>query len=81
MRDPFEQAVGQEQKTLFSVAGALAEPSTAYVYDSNLLPMGQLPWEKELMSYKEFPPLQQAASYNLDQTLQQIKESGHTGRD
>jgi arylsulfatase A-like enzyme len=76
MRDPFEQAVGQEQKTLFSVAGALAAPSTAYVYDWNLLPIGQLLWEKELMSYKDFPPLQQAASYNLDQILQSIKERG-----
>jgi arylsulfatase A-like enzyme len=76
MRDPFEQAVGQEQKTLFSVAGALAAPSTAYVYDWNLLPIGQLLWEKELMSYKDFPPLQAAASYNLDQILQSIKEHG-----
>jgi arylsulfatase len=74
MRDPFEQAVGAEQKTLFSVAGALAAPSTAYVYDWNILPIGQLLWEKELMSYKDFPPLQQAASYNLDQILQSIKE-------
>jgi arylsulfatase len=74
MRDPFEQAVGAEQKTLFSVAGALAAPSTAYVYDWNILPIGQLLWEKELRSYKDFPPLQQAASYNLDQILQSIKE-------
>jgi arylsulfatase len=33
-------------------------------------------WEKELMSYKDYPPLQQAASYNLDQILDQIKEMG-----
>jgi arylsulfatase A-like enzyme len=77
LRDPFEAAVGQDQKTLFSVAGALAGPSTAYVYDWNLLPIGQMLWEKELMSYKDFPPLQQAASYNLDQILQQMKEMGH----
>ena len=38
------------------------------------LPIGQMLWEKELMSYKDFPPLQQAASYNLDQILQSIKE-------
>jgi arylsulfatase A-like enzyme len=78
MRDPFEDAVGMEQKTLFSVAGALAAPSTAYVYDWNLLPIGQMLWEKELMSYKDYPPLQQAASYNLDQILQNIKEMGHS---
>jgi arylsulfatase len=74
MRDPFEQNVGTVQKSLFSLAGALAAPSTAYVYDWNLLPIGQLLWTKELESYKDFPPLQQAASYNLDQILQSIKE-------
>ncbi|HEX5491313.1 MAG TPA: arylsulfatase [Candidatus Udaeobacter sp.] len=74
MRDPFEQAVGAEQKTLLSVGGAFAAASTAYIYDWNILPIGQLLWEKELMSYKEFPPLQEAASYNLDQILQSIKE-------
>ena len=50
---------------MLSVGGALAAPSTAYLYDWNLLPIGQLLWEKELMSYKDFPPLQLAASYNL----------------
>ena len=38
--------------------GALASPFSAYLYDWNLLPIGQILWEKELMSYKEFPPLQ-----------------------
>ncbi len=28
------------------------------------------------MSYKDFPPLQMPASYNLDQILQSIKERG-----
>jgi hypothetical protein len=31
-------------------------------------------WEKELMTYKDFPPLQMAASYNLEQVLQSMKE-------
>jgi len=30
---------------------------------------------KELESYKEFPPMQDPASYNLDQVLQQIKNT------
>jgi arylsulfatase len=77
MRDPFENNVGAEQKGAFSVAGALASPSTAYIYDWNLLPIGQLLWEKELMSYVDYPPLQLAASYNLEQVLQQIREMGH----
>ena len=76
MRDPFENNVGAEQKGAFSVGGALASPSTAYIYDWNLLPIGQLLWEKELMSYIDYPPLQMAASYNLEQVLQQVKEMG-----
>jgi arylsulfatase A-like enzyme len=76
MRDPFENNVGAEQKGAFSIAGALASPSTAYIYDWNLLPIGQLLWEKELMSYVEFPPLQLAASYNLEQVLERVREMG-----
>jgi arylsulfatase A-like enzyme len=76
-RDPFEQNVGMDQKSLMALTGALAGPYSAYLYDWNLLPIGQLLWEKELMSYKEFPPLQQAASYNLEQVLQSMRE--HTG--
>src|SRR5436189_393460 len=74
MRDPFENNVGAEQKGAFSAAGALASPSTAYLYDWNLLPIGQLLWQKELMSYIDFPPLQLAASYNLEQVLDQVRE-------
>ena len=29
------------------------------------------------MTYKDFPPLRQAASYNLNQILEQIKQMGH----
>jgi arylsulfatase len=76
MRDPFEQNVGMDQKSLTAIGGSLAAPSTAYLYNWNILPIGQLLWEKELMSYKDFPPLQHAASYNLDQILQSIKEHG-----
>ena len=47
---------------------------TAYLYDWNLLPIGQMLWEKELMSYKDYPPLQQAASYNLEQVLEKVQE-------
>jgi arylsulfatase A-like enzyme len=76
MRDPFEQCVGEDQKSAFSAAGALASPSTAYVYDWNILPIGQLLWLKELESYKEYPPLQLAASYNLEQVIEQIRKMG-----
>ena len=74
-RDPFETSVGSQIKTLFSMGGALAAPSTAYVYDWNMLPIGQALWLKELESYREFPALQDPASYNLDQVIQQIKNT------
>ena len=73
-RDPFETAIGQQQKTLFGMAGALAGPVTAYVYDWNMLPIGQALWLKELSSYIDYPPLQNPASYNLDQVIQQVRD-------
>ena len=74
-RDPFEQAVGVEQKSALSLGGALAAPMTAFLYDWNMLPIGQLLWEKELMSYKTFPPLQAPETYNLDGILKQVQAS------
>ena len=47
-RDPFEQAVGVAQKTAMSLGGALGGPVTAYIYDWNMLPIGQQLWFKEL---------------------------------
>jgi hypothetical protein len=77
-RDPFEQAVGSDEKTAMGLGGALGAPATAYQYDWNILPVGQMLWEKELMSYKEFPPLQAAETYNLSGILKQIQQgTGH----
>jgi arylsulfatase A-like enzyme len=72
-RDPFETSIGSQYKTLMGMGGTIGSPSTAYVYDWNMLPIGQALWLKELESYKEFPPMQDPASYNLDQVMQQIK--------
>jgi arylsulfatase len=77
-RDPFEQAVGQDQKTVMGFGGALAAPSTAYLYNWNMLPIGQQLWLKELESYKQFPPLQAPESYNLEQVQEQLRASGTT---
>jgi arylsulfatase len=74
-RDPFETSIGSQFKTLMGMGGVLGSPSTAYVYDWNMLPIGQALWLKELESYKEFPPMQDPASYNLDQVLQQVKNA------
>jgi arylsulfatase len=34
-------------------------------------------WEKELMTYKTFPPLQAPETYNLDGILAEMKKAGH----
>jgi arylsulfatase len=76
MRDPFEQTVSfSDSKSAGALVGALGAPSTAYIYDWNVLPLGQLLWQKELMTFKEFPPLQAPESYNLSGILQQMEKS------
>ena len=57
------------------MSGALAGPVTGYIYDWNLLPIGQNLWLKELETYKAFPPLQDPASYNLDQVMEQLNKA------
>ena len=61
-RDPFETSIGEHTKTLFGAGGALGGPLTAYVYDWNMLPIGQALWLKELETYIDFPTLQNPAS-------------------
>src|SRR5689334_5056416 len=72
-RDPFEQAVGIQQKSAMSLGGALGAPMTAFQYDWNMLPIGQQMWLEHLTSYEKFPPLQAPESYNLSQVLEQVK--------
>ena len=57
------------------MGGALAAPSTAYVYDWNILPIGQQLWLKELESYNTFPPLQAPETYNLSSIIAQVKKA------
>jgi arylsulfatase A-like enzyme len=78
-RDPFEQAVGEVQKSVMSIGGTLAAPSTAYIYNWNMLPVGQQLWLKELQSYIDFPPLQDPETYNLVQVLAQVKKMADQG--
>jgi hypothetical protein len=56
---------------------SIGSPSTAYLYDWNILPIGQLLWKKELMSYKEFPPVRAPETYNLDGILEAMQQTGH----
>jgi arylsulfatase len=43
-----------------------------------MLPIGQQLWLKELESYKKFPPLQEPASYNLEQVEERLRNTGST---
>ena len=74
-RDPFEQAVGVDQKTVNGFGGALAGPVTSFVYDWNMLPTGQQLWLKHLETFEKFPPLQAPESYNLSGIMQEVKKA------
>jgi len=80
-RDPFEQAVGPNKQTSMWMGGAIGGVDTAYIYDWNLLPIGQNIALRFLETYQEFPPMQAPPSYNLEQVMAQIdaqKKSIHT---
>jgi arylsulfatase len=74
-RDPFEQAVGVDQKTAMALGGALAGPVTAFQYDWNILPIGQQLWLKHLETFEKFPPLQAPESYNLSSIMADVKKA------
>src|SRR5262252_3963944 len=74
-RDPFEQAVGIDQKTAMGLGGALGAPSTAFLYDWNMLPIGQQLWLAHLLSYEKFPPMQAPESYNLSGIIAEVKKA------
>ena len=74
-RDPFEQAVGIDQKSAMSMGGALGAPMTAFQYDWNMLPIGQQLWLEHLLSFEKFPPLQKPESYNLSGIMDQVQKA------
>jgi arylsulfatase len=78
-RDPFEQYVlPGEGKSAMSFGGALI-PSTAYIYDFGVLPIGQQMWYKHLMTFKEFPPLQAPETFNLEMILKAVQAANAKG--
>ncbi|WP_420846774.1 arylsulfatase [Microvirga tunisiensis] len=77
-RDPFETSIGEQSKTLMGMGGQLAAPVSAYIYDWNMLPIGQALWLRELETYRQFPPMQDPASYNLEQVMEQLKKPQST---
>jgi arylsulfatase A-like enzyme len=80
-RDPFEQAVGIDQKTAMSTGGTLGAPATAFQYDWNMLPIGQQLWLEHLQTFEKFPPLQPPETYNLSGIMEQVKKAAanHAG--
>jgi len=44
-----------DSKSAGALVGALGGPTTAYIYDWNVLPFGQLLWLKELETFPEGP--------------------------
>jgi arylsulfatase A-like enzyme len=71
-RDPFEQTLSD--KSAMNIGGAYNSTVTAYIYDWNLLPIGQRLALKHLQTYEAFPPMQAPASYNLSQVMEEIHE-------
>ena len=64
----------RQQKTLFGMGGALAAPGHRLHLRLEHAADRPALWLKELESYKEFPPLQDPASYNLEQVMNQVKK-------
>ena len=54
-RDPFEHGDRGDPRPCLVLAVRLAGPVTAYVYDWNLLPIGQVLWLKELRVVSRVP--------------------------
>jgi hypothetical protein len=67
------QGVGADTKSAPALGGALSAPATAFLYDWNMLPIGQQLWLKHLSSYEKFPPLQEAETYDLGQVLERSR--------
>jgi hypothetical protein len=61
--------------TVNGIGGALGGPVTGFLYDWNMLPIGQQLWLQHLTSYEKFPPLQAPESYNLTQVIEQVKKA------
>ena len=75
-RDPFEQTIGAlPGEAALSTVRSLGAPMSAFQYDFNILPAVQMLWLRHLETYEKFPPLQDPATYNLTQVLEQVKKA------
>ena len=71
-RDPFEQTFSD--KSAMNFGGNIGSTETAYIYDWNLLPIGQKLALDHLETYVSYPPMQAPASYNLSQVMAEIEK-------
>jgi arylsulfatase len=58
-----------------SFGGALAAPSTAFIYELSMMSLGLELWLEELESYRKYPPMQAPSSYNLDAVIRAVQEA------
>ena len=76
-RDPFEQAVGVDQKTAMGLAARLAAQSPPSSTTGTCCRSASSSGMKQLESYEKFPPLQAPETYNLSGILEQMKKASH----
>ena len=67
-----------EGKSAMGLGGALAAPSTAYLYDWNMLPIGQLLWDERADVVQEVPA---AASAGELQPVRNLEGNGSSERE
>ena len=65
------------RKTFLGDGDALTAPSRGFIYDWNLLPIGQLLWLKKLETHRTFPSPRTPASYPLDQVIAAMQDAKH----
>jgi hypothetical protein len=62
-----------------SMGGALT-PSTAYLYDWNLLPIGQQLWEQHLLTLQDLPAAASAGDPQFGWNPEASADCAHRGR-
>ncbi len=76
-RDPFEQTVGADAKSLLGLCRLDRLAKHGLSLRLEYPATRPAAWEKELMSYKQFPPMQAPETYNLDGILKAMQAAGH----
>ena len=79
MRDPFEKAVGEEQKSAMSRSAVRWPPRARRImYDWNILPIGQMLWQKELSPTSTSRRSRCRRATTSRQVLEQVKKQSNS---